>query len=259
MINVAVISAQSTVAVPDLSGLTPSQALTALTNAELTVGTVSTTTAGATSGNNGTIATQNVSAGTLIERYTNVGYTVYSYSAPPPTEPPPPTPQIWIQTCYNGTAGVTQLDPAYWDCSSASQYITSQGYTVMGCYSSTTNPGLPSCTTPTPTVTCGSQYGTVTGGTYSGACPDGSCSGCTSYTEYWYKCSDGSTGSTKYYLGVNCSTPAPTTTSAPETTSAPTTTAAPSCTPGFFDFSGQGCCGYTVASDCSYTMTGSCC
>lgn len=79
----------STVVVPNIVGLTPSQALDALTAVELTVGTTSTTTSGANSSNNGTIESQTVTAGSLVERLSSVGYTTYSYSAPPPPDPPP--------------------------------------------------------------------------------------------------------------------------------------------------------------------------
>lgn len=90
MINVAVISASSAVEVPNLSGLTPSQALSILSAVELTVGSTSTTTSGANSSNNGTVASQSQPAGTMVERYSSVGYVTYDYQVSPP--PPPPTP-----------------------------------------------------------------------------------------------------------------------------------------------------------------------
>jgi hypothetical protein len=86
LLSAALFQNSSTVVVPNIVGLTPSQALTELTNVELTVGSTSSTTSGANSSNNGTIASQTVTAGSLVERYSSVGYTTYSYTAP---QPPP--------------------------------------------------------------------------------------------------------------------------------------------------------------------------
>lgn len=104
MISVAVISSRSTVIVPDLSGLTSSQALSALSAVELTVGSTSTTASGANSSNNGKVASQSVSVGTEVERYSSVNYVTYYYeAAPPPTCSP-------LSTTSGGTASGPIVD-----------------------------------------------------------------------------------------------------------------------------------------------------
>lgn len=90
-----VASSWSRVIVPSIIGLSTSAANSALTSANLSVGTVTTTTSGATSGNNGTVATQSISAGTDAERSTSVSYVTYDYVE----TPPPPLLGIWYAYC----------------------------------------------------------------------------------------------------------------------------------------------------------------
>ena len=89
-----VASSWSRVIVPSIIGLSTSAANSALTSASLSVGTVTTTTSGATSGNNGTVATQSISAGTNVERSTSISYVTYNY-----VEPPPGVLGIWYSYC----------------------------------------------------------------------------------------------------------------------------------------------------------------
>lgn len=160
MLNAAILSSSSLVVVPDLFGMTPSQAIAALSAAEILVGSTSTTSSGATSGNNGLIASQSVAAGSLVERYSSVGYATYYYVDPTPTTTPTPTPTygIWISGCSGGSGSRTFLDST-WTCESATAYLQGSGYTNISCaagYENSPTVSIPSCsttttTTPTPT------------------------------------------------------------------------------------------------------------
>jgi len=139
-------------------------------------------------------------------------------------------------------------------CSVYTTVLTNIGATSISCSTSSMpaappcNPTTPTTTTTTPVTTtssvvpttttstssvvcpCDTTYGTpISGGVFSGPCPDGSCPGCSNYQQYWYRCSDGSSGCT-YYVGLGCSTPTTTTSSAVPTTTTssavPTTTTA---------------------------------
>lgn len=92
-------SSRSRVIVPDISGLSSSDAVSALTAASLTAGTVTTTTSGATSGNNGQVASQGVSAGSDLERGATVSYVTYSYTC---------VPSYSYNTTYGSCNGCTQ-------------------------------------------------------------------------------------------------------------------------------------------------------
>jgi hypothetical protein len=74
--------------VPLLTGLGSSQAQSAITAAGLTVGSVNTTTSGATVENNNTVATQSIAAGTVVDPGTTVDITVYYWVPTPPNFPP---------------------------------------------------------------------------------------------------------------------------------------------------------------------------
>ncbi len=89
-----VASSWSRVIVPSIIGLSSTVANSTLTSANLSVGTVTTTTTGATSGNNGTVASQSLSAGSDAERSTSVSYVTYNY-----VEPPPGVLGIWYSYC----------------------------------------------------------------------------------------------------------------------------------------------------------------
>lgn len=97
-----VASSWSRVIVPNVVGLTALNASTQIISAGLTVGTVTTTTTGATSGNNGTVASQSLSAGSDVERSTSVSYVTYNYvttTPPPDTTAPPGVLGIWYAYC----------------------------------------------------------------------------------------------------------------------------------------------------------------
>jgi hypothetical protein len=68
--------------VPNVVGLTESAATTALTNASLVKGAVTTTADGATSGNNNQIKTQTPAAGTKVNEGTSVALVRFAYVAP---------------------------------------------------------------------------------------------------------------------------------------------------------------------------------
>lgn len=265
-------SSSSKVVVPNLSGMTPSQAIAALSTAELLVGTTSSTSSGATSSNNGLVASQTVAAGTLVERYSSVGYTIYSYSTPPPTSPPPtcdPAGTItYSATTWSGECSdyCGNPSPCYYEIGTRTKYVADGacGYSSIETETLTRECSPyappPTTTTPPPAVVCGSAYGTTLGAVYPGACPDGSCPGCSNYQEYWYKCSDGTTNySVKYYQGLGCSTPTTTTTTTTTTPPVSTTPPPSPCTPSSQDISGIGCCDYVVNADCTYYFSGSCC
>jgi hypothetical protein len=110
MLNAGILaSSSSLVLVPDLSNFNLSQVNSALQTAGLVVGTVTTTATNATSSNSGLVSTQSPMAGTLVERFTQVNYVTYSYTAPTPTPggggaPVTPTPANWYASgCCNGS------------------------------------------------------------------------------------------------------------------------------------------------------------
>lgn len=149
-------SSSSLVIVPDLSGLSSSEALSALSNAELTIGVVTTTGSGANSSNNNKIASQAIVAGSLVERYSAISYSLYSYSAPPPPEPPPgPTGQYYCRTrsfSPNATSGIftSSTDVSGYGCNPDG----TPDYSTACVYSTTSaDPGTPSqpiCSAPPP-------------------------------------------------------------------------------------------------------------
>lgn len=142
MINVAVISASSAVIVPDLSGKTAAEVLSALTAAELTVGTASTTTSGANGSNNGKVASQTIAAGTMVERYSSVGYSTYYYEAAPPPPPDPPT----EVTCTPNGQGSYYAGQGVCSSGWAEGYNCSDGSTRVVCVSAPPPPPPPPCT-----------------------------------------------------------------------------------------------------------------
>lgn len=103
MLNAGILaSSSSLVVVPDLSGLNSAQVLSALSALDLSVGTTSTTSSGADSSNNGKVSSQSPAAGSFVERYSQVGYVTYSYTAPSPT-PSPVTYNFYASGCCNGS------------------------------------------------------------------------------------------------------------------------------------------------------------
>lgn len=196
MINVAVISSRSTVIVPNLSGLTSSQALAALSAVELTVGSTSTTTSGASSANTGQVSSQSVTAGTEVERYSSVGYVTYYYEGSPPT----PAYGIWISGCTSGGGSRTFLDSS-WDCAGATTYAQSQGWTNISCssgYENSPTVSIPSCSTPS--VSPAVSPGVSPGCNYT--------PGCYTISTNCYECYDacGNISSSEY---SGCSGPTP--------------------------------------------------
>lgn len=110
MLNAGILSSSSSlVLVPDLTGLDTLQANSLIQNLQFTPTTSTTTSTGATSSNNGLIASQSLAPNTLAERYTTLSYVIYAYVAPPPPPPPPPpepppTYSTWYCS-YSGTDG----------------------------------------------------------------------------------------------------------------------------------------------------------
>ena len=105
MLNAGILSSSSSlVLVPDLTGLDTLQANSLIQNLQFTPTTSTTTATGATSSNNGLIASQSLAPNTLAERYTTLSYVTYAYVAPPPpppAQPPPPSDPsyYWISAC----------------------------------------------------------------------------------------------------------------------------------------------------------------
>ena len=91
MLNAGILSSSSSlVLVPDLAGLDTLQANALIQSLQFTSASSTTTATGATSSNNGLIASQSLVPNTLAERYTTLSYVTYAYVAPPPPPPPPP-------------------------------------------------------------------------------------------------------------------------------------------------------------------------
>jgi hypothetical protein len=139
--SASVTTPASTAPVPNLAGLTASAANTAITNAGFTVGTVTTTTVGAYSGNNATVASQSPTSGTSALLGSAVSYQLFDYVAP--TFPP-----VWSDSTL---AAFTQLSP-YSDGVSATNsptYSVSVGSLPAGISLNTTTGAV----TGTPTTT----------------------------------------------------------------------------------------------------------
>ena len=109
----------STASVPNINGLTAASANSTITGAGFAVGTVTTTTSGATSGHDGTVASQSPTSGTVATLGSAVSYTLFNYIAP--TYPP-----VWGD---NTLAAFTQLAP-YSDGVDASNMNYSGVYSV---------------------------------------------------------------------------------------------------------------------------------
>lgn len=84
------VGAKGMALVPDLSGLTPPQADTAITSAGLTIGTRSQSQTSNSSQNN-KITSQGIAANTLVDYDTEISYQYLTYVEPPPPAQPPPT------------------------------------------------------------------------------------------------------------------------------------------------------------------------
>lgn len=100
--NLGYYSGKGMVLVPDLSGLSSSAAQSAITSAGLTVGSISSTSSGANSSNNGQVASSSPTAGTLVDYETSVSFVTYSYSPPP--EGPSWTDSSIVNSFTQGTA-----------------------------------------------------------------------------------------------------------------------------------------------------------
>jgi hypothetical protein len=92
-----VASSGSRVIVPNIVDLSTSAASSALSTAGLVLGTsTGSTSSGATSENNGYVASQSVASGADVERGTTVNYTTYSYT-------PPVSPPSWIDSTISNS------------------------------------------------------------------------------------------------------------------------------------------------------------
>lgn len=127
--------------VPLLTGLSSSQAQSAITAVSLTVGSVNTTTSGATSGNNGTVYSQSVPAGTVLNQQDTVDIVVYLYVPAPPDFTPTPTPTT---TYYCKTADENGVvSPEFTSSTDVSGYACDDYRTVCQ-----TTPGVPNPSAP---------------------------------------------------------------------------------------------------------------
>jgi hypothetical protein len=75
------------ITVPNLLGQTASAADTLLSNSGNTKGSVISTASGATANNHATVASQTIPAGSAYTTAQTVGYTLYSYTVPTPSQP----------------------------------------------------------------------------------------------------------------------------------------------------------------------------
>ncbi len=121
-------SSKGMVAVPDLSTLTYTDAITLLQSSGLNYtnnGSVSTS----NSNLNNRIATQSIAAGTLVDYETNIGFTYYNYvpaptppaptppaPTPPAPTPPAPTPPAPTPPAPTPPAPTPSTDPVYGNC-----------------------------------------------------------------------------------------------------------------------------------------------
>lgn len=250
MLNIAILGSSSLVSVPDLTNLTPSEALSLLSSLELLVGSTSTTTSGANASNDGKIASQSVVAGTSVERYTSVNYvTYYYYVAPPPPPNPPPAQTVYFVFC-NGNS-VTSGASSGGDCATLyAQY----GYpTGWSCGSSEQSQ-----------PTCGAGGGPA-GGACSDGCIDDDAGYCVGFDYYTYRYHPTQncqcTGALVESNSVACGGTGPGNPPAPPPSPPPggTPPTGGSCTPSCSSCDGQPAySSYTcVYADCS-TWTGSC-
>lgn len=109
--SIGFLSGGSRVLVPNIVGLSTSAATTALSNVGLTLGSsTGSTSSGASSENNGYVASQSVASGADVDRGSTVTYTTYSYTAPV-------SPPSWID---NTISNSFQAGTSYSDSVSAS-------------------------------------------------------------------------------------------------------------------------------------------
>jgi hypothetical protein len=173
------------VAVPDLSTLTYTDAITALQSAGLKY-TNSGSTTTANSNLNNKVATQSITAGTLVDYETNITFTYYTYVPQAPTCPPGylndwtyATPASW-SACVGGSQSGTSTSRTGTyqnaDCSTSTVTQTGSWTITQSCSSPTCTAGyLNDWTYAAPaswgTCTNGSQSGTSTSrtGTYRNA------------------------------------------------------------------------------------------
>lgn len=101
--GIGFLSGGSRVIVPNIIGLSTSAASTALSNVGLVLGSsTGSTSSGASSENNGYVATQSVSSGSDLDRTSTITYTTYSYTAP--VSPPSWTDSSISNSFQAGTA-----------------------------------------------------------------------------------------------------------------------------------------------------------
>jgi hypothetical protein len=101
--SIGFLSGGSRVIVPNIVGISTSAATTALSNVGLTLGSsTGSTGTGATSENNGYVASQSVASGADADRETTITYTTYSYT--PSSNPPSWTDSTISNSFTSGTA-----------------------------------------------------------------------------------------------------------------------------------------------------------
>lgn len=183
--------------VPDLSGLTKTQAETAITASFLTVGTA-TSVSTSTSSLNNTIETQSTQSGSVVDYDTVINFSYYTYVSSPSPSPTPVVctnvqvqrfPTSWSGNCVGGSESGTYLTETCYDNCPC----------VVNSYTETR-----SCSSPAPCTGSSQQ-------TYPTSCT--ACSGgsqtCTSCTEYSYTNCPGSTNCTQTTQSCSSPTPSP--------------------------------------------------
>lgn len=107
------------VTVPNVVGLSPTAANTAIQNAGLVAQNNGTSTSGATAANDGTVRSQSPSAGSSVNDGSTVTYLVYSYTPPAPTAPTSlsatTTRTDGIRLTYSGATGTITNYGIWWN------------------------------------------------------------------------------------------------------------------------------------------------
>lgn len=240
-------SAKGMVAVPSIIGLTASQALASLNSAGLKVG--QTTTTSGSSSQDGKIASQGISPGTLVDYETQIDYASYRYVAPSgptlvdiiygPSCGTVLATGIISQTCVGnnyvtviGTRTVTEILYVYSDgSSSTSTSFCSSGQQESSVYSQSCAALNAPPPPPPPPANCSACVSS-----YNYSADD---SGCASGRAWFSVCDHAAGCSPASSLSRNC---------VPISQIPPPAPAAPTCTPS---------CGSVWSGSCSGTINGS--
>jgi hypothetical protein len=134
--GIGFLSGGSRVIVPNIVGLSTSAATTALSNVGLVLGSsTGSTSSGASSENNGFVATQSVASGADLDRTSTITYTTYSYTAP--VSPPSWTDStisnsFQFGTAYSDSVSATNGAAYTWEYVNSGNGASTSTYWVQG-------------------------------------------------------------------------------------------------------------------------------